>query len=456
MTRRSVTTLLWLLAGISLAFRLPSPAGASCNTIPPGPVPFRGARGTIDRPFVRAGDDITLTAACGSKPLPDAKDARVTIVSKLSSQSPLELSPKNVPGGLQFKVPPTFGSAGGFAGPVALAVTSAVEPPAQAPLSELAAKRCRDFQRDDLFVCVDELFTSDGGACGTDPHPDFAAVTALPTQNDFQKMCTPKDNDLDPRCTGAAGDRYPVSYTLDTSGNVLLNISWGKILAKPGSNQLSRRSVQGSVLEAVLNNTGPSIDIPSEAFLDSFNTVGLSFSPKPLFRPGVPPEPTVTAGQRVAPGRTATAGPAATPTPKEVAFYGRADQNESVLRIARRKLWDHACSVPVPTPVQACEQSSDCPGGAACAATSARYFVCNQGGRDKLPCTRPQDCPGGICSHAYCVNQSPGRTPTPCTTDHDCGGQECGPGLFNLRGNLNNGIGTIPRDQYRGQAGRFE
>jgi hypothetical protein len=382
----------------------------------------------------------------------------VTIIAKSPATGSLPIDAMAGPGsGLEFQVPEKQLN---FAGPVALAVTSAVEPPGEPPLSDLAAKRCRDLQRSDLFVCIDELFTSDGGSCGTDVDPVFAAITALPTQNDFKKMCV-KDNGEDPRCNGAAEPSYAITYTLDTSGNVLLSMHWGNILRqKPGSNQeKDRRWVEGSVLEAFLSSGSP-IEIPGAAFLESFNPVGVSFSPKPIFLPGVLPEPSATSGQATASGQTPTPGQPATPTPKEVAFYGTADKDTSVLRIARRKLWNYACSVPL-NAGQACdpEQPSDCPAGTCVSQPSASYFACDQGLRDKLPCTRPQHCPKGQClrvTQLHCFNLSGGQTTKPCTTDSNCGpGEECGLWLFNLSSKLRNGIGTFPRDKYHARAHHY-
>jgi hypothetical protein len=460
MTMRSATTLLWLLAGMPIAFGLPSPAAASCNAIPARPVVFRGARGAIDRPFIQAGEDISLSPACGSQPFPTPPaHVTVTIIAKSPATGSVQIDAMAGPGSeLKFQVPKKQLD---FAGPVALAVTSAVAPPGQpTPLPDLAAKRCRDFQRSDLFVCIDELFTSDGGSCGTDADPVFAAVTALPAQkNDFRKMCV-KDSGEDPRCNGAAEPSYAVYYTLDTSGNVLLSMSWGNILRQKGggNKEKDRRWVQGSVLERFLSSGSP-IEIPSEAFLDSFNPVGTSFSPKPIFLPGVLPEPTPVSGQATAAGvQTPTLEQPATPTPKEVAFYGTADKDTSVLRIARRKLWSNACSGPI-NAGQACEQPSDCPGGTCVSQPPASYFACHQGLRDKLPCTRPQHCPQGQClrvTQLYCSDLSGKQTLTPCTTDSNCGpGQDCGLWLFNLSSKLKNGIGMIPRDKYHARAGHY-
>ena len=190
----------------------------------------------------------------------------------------------------------------------------------------------------------------------------------------------------------------------------------------------------------------------------------MSFDAKPLFLPGVLPEPTAPPGQTVTPGQTGT------PTPKEVAFYGTADRDESVLRIARRKLWDYACDAGLHKG-QACEpqplgQPQDCPENpptdptATCAKqSSASYFACDQGQRDKRPCTRPQHCPGGACrrlTQLYCSTLSGGQTAKPCSTDSDCDpGQDCGLWLFNLSRKLVNGIGTIPRDKYHGKAHHY-
>ena len=469
-TTRSTTALLWLLGGILLTLEPALPAGASCNAIPAGAVRFRGWRGTVDRPFVRAGDSLTLRPACGSDALPPAVNARVTIVAKSPvGGSVLIEHPKDVPGGLTFKVPRMefAGPAGPveFAGPVAIAVTAAVDPP---PLSDLAGKSCRAFNRRDVFVCIDELFASDGTPCSYEIQPVIAAVTALPTKNEFKKLCT-RDDKLDPLCDWPPAPSRKVTYTLDTSGNVLLNMSWGSILKdKPNSDgQKDRRYVQGAVLATFLDGVSSPIDVPSAAFLDSFNAEGVSFDPKPLFLPGVVPEPTATPGQTAMPGAPLTA------TPREVALYGTADRDESVLRIARRKLWKYACDGG-PHTGQACEphpvdqpDRQDCPAAVPPSGPpptckeqpSASYFACVNGERTMRPCTRPHHCPGGQCtklSELYCGGLSAGPTAKPCTKDSDCDlGHGCGPSLFNLSGKLNNGIGTFPRDTYRAEARHY-
>jgi hypothetical protein len=397
-------------------------------------VSFRGARGAIDRPFVRAGDDITLSAPCEPTALPSAKAASVVIVPKLPSPTPVVLSAKSVPEGLQAKVPPM-----NFAGPVAIAVTSSAVKPEQ--LSGLATTSCRNFQLSGLFACIDELFANDGAPCAPNPpiHPDFAAVTALPSQNNFRKMCTKNTPDkAPPLCGGHTTDPDSINYTLDVSGNVLLNMDWHDIIHGIARNPNSPRQLQGSV-DATPPNIGAGVSIPSERFLESFNKFGVTFAPPPTFRPG--------------------ALPGVTPSPGTVTLWGTADKDESVLRIDRRKLWNLACGTD-PKQQQACEQPSDCPAGISCASTSVGYFACDdKGGRVGLPCTRKQDCAGGTCSRPYCYNLSNGqKTSTRCVTDADCSsGEECGLGLFNLSSKLNqSGIGTIPRDKYDGIAGPYK
>lgn len=77
----------------------------------------------------------------------------------------------------------------------------------------------------------------------------------------------------------------------------------------------------------------------------------------------------------------------------------------------------------------------------------ARIFACVGGERDKAPCTRPRQCPGGECrvgSQCYTLAGTP--TFQPCTRDADChGNTECGAGLFEFRDRVTNGIGVVPR-----------
>ncbi len=378
---------------------------------------------------MRAGDAIILSAPCEPTPLPGAKDAQVSIVSKVSGTIVQAVTVTDVSGGLRATV-----AAMSFAGPVAIAVTSAAVPHEQ--LSGLATTPCRKFQLNGLFACIDELFANDGPCASNPPiHPDFTAVTALPGQNEFHKMCI-KDDGTPPPCRGKPTDQSAVSYTLDAEGNVLLNMSWRDIIH--GNPHKPRRRVQGSVAPSI----GAGIKVPSGGFLESFNEYGVSFSLPPTFLPGVP------------------AG--ATPTPGAVSLWGTADQDYSILRIDRRRLWSKTCSGGS-NATQACEDASDCPGGSCTSPSPAGYFACSGAVSDPSragrPCTRTKDCAGGQCTvlaQVVCYDASGVQT-NKCTTNADCGsGQQCGLGLFNLTTMGMNGIRTIQRSDYYGEAGPYE
>ncbi len=397
------------------------PASAGCNVIPSATTARRGAIGTIDRPFSRAGgsagDLVRMGRACDSPALKDANgddkiDEHDYVVSVIftpprngprnvlaltaaqdctalscgGADTPLHcvagakaaISVDNGAGTVQFRFPDTdayLGSAGDgrtFTGPATVAVT-----PAGQPLPcELASKRCTALKGGPHFACVDELFTTAPGACGTgraDLDPTFGHFTALPPVNDYQRMCNDAGSDVPP-CLDKDDE---VRFTVDQAGNVALPMSWTEILkTKAGSSKKDNRELRGSTpIRGVAGSEG-AVAVPSQAFLASFTPVGTQFNVPPHFVP-----------QKLA------------KRPRELVLFGEADEPESVLWISRRKLWG---------------------------------LQCQAGSKAK--------CLAGT----KCVTLMGQPTGTSCTSDVDCAAdQECGRGLFEFRDRLVSGAGPV-------------
>jgi hypothetical protein len=451
-------------------------ARAACTAIPDAGSSFRGTVGSIDRPFARPGEDndiLTLSNACGSEQFTDtngdgvvdAEDFDVTIIAKppgaggphalvlrgagdcaavgpelaqlkkeLQGRAPIckpgaTAKPSSaVPGAsgqpqetLRLQLPEVD-----FAGPATIVVT---RPKAPIPIG-LVKQGCAKAGKSGRLVCIDQLFTSAGGNCGTSPddvEPLFQEFLLLPPVNDYQLICSPEWFQGKPKCTGTANELF---YTVNGKGDLRLHMRWENILQpKAGSSDFVLRDVLGSSAVEAFDNQGEPIHVPGAAFLKSFNPAGASFTRQPLFLP--------VEGVR----------------PNELTLRGDADKGRSVLHIARRLPWMYACSGGS-NDGQACETNpqeypgvGDCPQGTCGMQPPARIFACVGGERDKAPCTRPRQCPGGECragSQCYTLAGTP--TFQPCTRDSDCqGNKECGAGLFEFRDRVTNGIGTVPR-----------
>jgi hypothetical protein len=463
-------TRLRLAVVVSLVVSAPGDvARAACNAIPDRPPVFRGAVGSIDRPFVSPDSDevVTLTletpgavenptqrGAIGALPRitlvfkPSKHAARAfSIASKKSCERPEEracflkrlfchgpkancISPKlvgetvseqnGVPT-LRFRFPDT-----GAAGSVTIAVTDANQPPPE----ELQTQTCDDLvragSRRDLSLCIDQFQPVD------DPpgDPTFTSLVALPSSYDYRTECTTSVDK--PNCLGTANE---IAYTVNSEGDVLMPVRWANILRPKnlsGGEFYQRALLASTAVEAVEVPQAPGsrVFIPSAVFLETTTQQGGSFSPSPDFVPVELP----------------------TTRPNEQTFSGTADKGKSVLKFARRKLWANTCNGGV-NQGQACEPDwagVDCP-SAQCVASTAAYFACASGSRNRLPCTRPAHCPGGTCelvskTGSVCVSFDGTATGTPCKKDSDCPTTaECGPGLFEVRTRLTNGLGTLKR-----------
>jgi hypothetical protein len=444
-------------------------AGASCNAIPEQPIMFRGERGGIDRPYLSPDSDevVTLRSFPGSETAQGAKpeDFLITFIFKPPAQEPRTFfiagddhckpfeeracflkrllcchAPRTCVTGtavglkvgaasglsqLSFRFP-QFGAAG----PVTVAVATRDRAGHLTPPSGLQKHTCADFVAStaapNLSICIDTFRPPEADPPGD---PVFTQLVALPPSYDYSTVCTHSiDDPNDPKCAGTDKD---VKYTVDSEGDVLFSINWRKILLKGGGPNLAQREVRASTaVEAVLGQN-KLIVIPSAVFLETTTQQGGGFTPSPVFQP-------VDLADR----------------PYEQTVLGTADKGKSVLTFKRRVLWDHTCTAAGKTG-QACEPgwaNSDCP-SVQCLPSAAGYFACAGGDRNRLPCTRTEQCLPGTClrvsatgSVCYSLNGTSISPEKACTQDSDCGTDaECGPGLFEFRNRTVNGIGTLTR-----------
>jgi Tol biopolymer transport system component len=396
------------------------PAHSACNLIPGATPTFRAELATIDHPFARPGDFVTLgldpvchQASAGFLPTaeehvvtilftpsvgprnvvvlaadcaglesqrqgcaarPDVASAICVPMNPLAGTRDVEVLEREGRRILRFRFPDTDPNLLEpdddltFAGPAAIAVT-----PVGAPLPcTLAASSCA--AEPTLLACVDELFAVDG-SCGRSLDPTFGHFTGLPPANDYQGVC----EDPRPPCTGRLDD---LRFAIDAAGNVLIPMDWRGVLIDRDAVPVARLLRANSDVEAFAG-TGNPIRIPGPAFLASFTPEGGKLPP--IFDPQSDPS---------VPGATT--------------LFGTADAPESVLRIARRGPTLHACA---------------------------------GGGNAGLPCAGAADCPGGACGPTSCVGG--GNAGTTCGGDVDCPGGECGPALFDFSDRMLAEVGPV-------------
>jgi hypothetical protein len=454
-------------------------ATAGCNTIPEVPPSFHGVRGRVDRPFVRAGERDVITIdvprPAERSPITAVSDVDITLVIKsIGAESPRAVfipgdgkceplgetpcclerlfcggEPDCVdpgPGGADVQLLQTpDGARVSFrfpdserVGPLTVVVTATRQ---RAP-GELIGATCRAALidetplRPDLLACIDEFVSIMPGGGGPPPTPgvsgqgatlEIAHLMALSGVNDFQMVCDDDAGDL-PHCKGTS--KY-VEMTLESNGDLLIPMKWTNILRPKGGPYETRQVRCSSAVEPFAGGGGR-IMIPSAAFLQSGTLLWTTFASPPAFEPQPMPD-----------------------RPNELTLFGTTDKDDSVLRIARRKLWRTACNDPA---AQACEPASagvDC-GTASCVTVTPQYYACDAGSRVGLPCTRPLHCPGGQCKPgSTCFTIATGvSTGTACTVDSQCkAGEECGRGLFEFRDRAVNGAIEVPRTVSTGFAG---
>ena len=432
---------------VAFALALPSAdAGAICDVIPGVVSEFRGALGSLNRPFAIPGDEgerITLTldsSGCdigsrGFVNLPGGTDPEddyfvtvlftppqggvrnAVILTTESSEATCLAAVADPPGGvsatcrvvtpdtqelqianpstLVFRFPDTDAEFAPddddhtFSGPATIAVSRVIEEDGETPASlpfDLASSRCADSSG--LSACVDELYARDG-TCETEPDhidPIFGHFTALPPANDFEAICTPATNE----CDGLARD---LRLTLDAAGNALIPMDWRGVLLRPHGIPVARLVRGDTSFEAFPGQTEP-VRIPGRSFLASYSAGGRRLAP--IFEPFVDP-PSME--------------------DQDLELFGSVDAPVGVIRIARR-MPDLTGSTPV-------------------------YRECTGGENDGLPCVLGEECPGGSCGATTCWIGAIETGPA-CTSDADCGdGGECGPALFDLTDRFAGGVGPV-------------
>ena len=332
-----------VLVACALAAAAPG-VHASCNQIPGTVNTFRGAVGSLNRPFARPGDaiDVRLSPTCeparsfgptaadnivtvvfkpasgvrsiviiaedcvavgeqltGCSVLPDVGSTRCIAAVDGTELTNLEVVEVDGSPRLRFRFPDTdvdLSSADDdrtLAGPATIAVTAA-----DAPLPcFLAHESCDD--QPNVTACVDD-FRAVNGSCDTTRASDFGGFTALPPPNNYQALCV----DPSPPCRGTTNE---IRFTTDAAGNVLLPMDWRGILV--GEDIPIARLLRGSTtIDAFPNVLGP-IRVPDRSYLTSFSPSGGKLPP--IFTPQS------AAGDRLT-------------------LFGSADAPETVLRIARR------------------------------------------------------------------------------------------------------------------------
>ncbi len=214
----------------------------------------------------------------------------------------------------------------------------------------LATTRCVD--ETGSLACIDDLFQIPDESCAQFSHPTFGHFTALPPANNFQALCLGS-----PCATSSDAD---LRMTTDSDGNLLLPMDWSGVL--PDARLRFSRLVRGRTLIPAFPNRGDPIEVPGEDFLESFAPEGGRLPP--LFDPQKAPDE----GASI--------------------FFGAVDAPFTVLRILRRLVDSGRCC---DAPDRLCSTSDECASGT-CGGSS-----CESGANDGAGCESDRECPGGTC-----------------------------------------------------------
>jgi Tol biopolymer transport system component/subtilisin-like proprotein convertase family protein len=359
----------------------PQPSRSSCDQIPGTATTFRGALGTVNRPFAGPGDvvEFRLSPSCDASPgfsnLPEdhlvtvvfkpPEGSRSVIVSAADCASiAAELSACAAQEGvararcvpltgaddaaafdivetdtdtrLRLRFPDTDVDVDAadddrtLTGPAALAVTSRA---AGVPCG-LAHGPCAE--QSGTIACVDAFYATNG-TCDATPHEVFPHFTALPPSNDYRALCS----EPSPPCTDEASE---MRFTVDAAGNVLLPMDWRGILV--GEGVPIARLLRGTTnLTAFPGGSGP-IRVPDARYLASFSQQGSRLPP--IFTPQLTSDAQLT-------------------------LFGTADAPETVLRVTRR------LCLGGPNDGLICSSDADC-GLAPCSLPLFDYSTRLQGG----------------------------------------------------------------------------
>ncbi len=382
-------------------------ARAGCNLIAQAQPIFRGAVGTLDRPFAGPGDfvelhvrptvcdgsspglgtdptalvvtllftptngpkraivlttqscaDVTLTpklAACGATPGMSAGGVSCIQVNQGTSDTALITRADGIPR-LRFRFPNTDAilAPGGDIRTLTGAATIAVTTTTQDLPCTLVTNTCLGKARSlGLLACVDQIFAQDG-TCQPNPDPTFTRFTALPVPTDYEATCFAES----PPCTATGQE---TRLTLDRDGNIFIPVHWEGILLQDQDSPVPR------LLRTTIKPPLP-ITLPSATFVTSLTTEGQRLPP--IFEPEVDP----------------------TAPPGVLTFFGSVDVADTVLRIAHRR----GICADGTTAGADCASALDCDGNGTCA------NACVGGSRDGLICANDGDCPSdGHCGVLY-------------------------------------------------------
>lgn len=328
---------------------LPRDARAGCSNIPAPPVSFRGAKGTVDRPFVIPGDTggpadsggrvtLILDACQPAAAVFDPNDHVVALIftppsggarnallltkrcdDSVEKACEAQLQPNgkaacvpttlHVEGGgksgddrlLWFDMPKITAASGlsDLAGPAAIVVTG--KSSLRCDVGGQTTPTCKsDTTPASPLVCIDDFFVDPG--CGLSfLHPEFGNFTVLPTLNDFQKLC--KDEGAAPNCVFDETKAEAVRFAIDKRGNVLLPVNWRGVLRAKGSptgaacttaSACDTRKLRGkSRIDPFLNDPAKDVIKLPSGVVKSFSVRGAEFVPPPeitvgLTNPGSP------------------------------------------------------------------------------------------------------------------------------------------------------------------------
>lgn len=349
-----------LLAGLCA---LPIEADAACNLIPGTEKTFPGQVGALTRPYAAPGETIELKLrdcdAVSTGIGPSGENHLVTVLFEplvgppqavvladgitcdaidlasceaelgggdvtcvSGSEAGLAVVDRNGEPRLRFRFPDTDFARDGaeddltYSGPATIVATRVGDPLA----CDVAQTGCT---RDGgLVACVGSIFADDG-ACGTAPvNPTFGHFVALPPPNDFAAACF-QDS---PPCTTTAVE---VRAAIDESGNLLLPMAWGGILATDGPVPVPR------LLRTQFKSPLP-FRIPDQIFIDSYTPEGGKLPP--IFEPQIDPT---------------------APDPSVATLFGSADAVYTILRLGRF----HGTCVGGGRDSELCSAAPDCPSG---------------------------------------------------------------------------------------------
>jgi hypothetical protein len=192
----------------------------------------------------------------------------------------------------------------------------------------------------------------------------------------------------DPGDNGCAGSPASLRFAVDAAGNALVPVDWRGVLLRPNGVPVPRL-VRGDTRFPAFAGVPGKVRIPGESFVASYSTGGSRLPP--IFEPLSDPS-----------------------SAEDMVLFGSVDAEVGVFRVARR-MPDLSGSLPV-------------------------FRQCADGENDGLPCVVAEDCPLGTCGETFCQDD-PGQT---CTDDSDCAAEdECGPALFEFRDRLTGGDGPV-------------